>query len=76
MSMSICCSYTASVEKIVGVLETCTENVFPTEQLQVKILSLMWAEQKLRHVSFPSGKQHIPRRKPIQTEDNVINILA
>lgn len=35
-----------------------------------------YVEQKLRHGSFPSGKQQIPRRKPIQTEDNVINILA
>ena len=47
----------------IGVLETCTENVFPTEQLQAKILSLMW-------------KTANSSRKPIQTEDNVINILA
>lgn len=35
-----------------------------------------YVEQKLRHGSFPNGKHQNPRRKPIITDNNVINILA
>lgn len=35
-----------------------------------------YVEQKLRHGSFPTGKHQNPRRRPIATDDNVINILA
>ena len=48
---------------------------FPSQTTPSKN-TFAYVEQKLRYASCPSGKQKILRRKPSQTQDNVINILA